>query len=114
MKKLCVYNTLNKNCNGIYVFKESTKIKQNQLAHPICKYYNYWEHESNPDYSIQYFAAYGHYGIYFKKQNYFSEKKVDNRYNRNRYPARNNNEWISYYKYYNKAGKQTPSIIVLE
>ena len=114
MKNLCVYNTNNKNCNGIYIFKKKNEIKKNNLAHSICLYYNYWEHELNEDYTIQYFGALGHYGIYYKKRNYFSEKKIDKKYNKNRYPNRNSNEWVSYYKYYSEAGAETPKIIVLQ
>ena len=114
MKNLCVYNTLNKNCNGVYIYKTKNKIKKNKLAHSICLYYNYWENELNPDYTIQYFGSLGHYGIYYKKQNYFSEKNEDRRYNKKRYPYKNNNQWISYYKYYNEAGINTPKIIILD
>ena len=114
MKNLCVYNTLNKYCNGVYIYKRQEEIKKNKLAHPICLYYNYWENESNKDYTIQYFGALGHYGIYYKKRNYFSEKKIDKKYNKNRYPNRNSNEWVSYYKYYSEAGAETPKIIVLQ
>ena len=113
MKNLCVYNTLNKYCNGVYIYKRQEEIKKNKLAHPICLYYNYWENESNPDYSIQYFGSIGHYGIYYKKQNYYSEKIKDKRYNRNRYPYRNDNEWINYNIYYSEAGRNNPKIVVL-
>lgn len=114
MKDLCVYNTLNNKCNGVYKYKKLNEINKKKLAHSICIYYNYWEHESNPDYTIQYFGSLGHYGLYYKKQNYYSEKKTDKRYNKKRYPYRNNNEWISYYKYYNEAGKSCPKMCVLD
>ena len=113
MKNLCIYNTNNKNCNGIYIYKQKNEIK-NKLAHPICSNYNYWENELNSDYSIQYFGSLGHYGIYYKKKNYFSEKQLDKRYNKNRYPNRNSDEWISYYKYYSSAGDEKPKLVVLQ
>ena len=113
MKNLCIYNTNNKNCNGIYIYKQKNEIK-NKLAHPICSNYNYWQNELNSDYSIQYFGSLGHYGIYYKKKNYFSEKQLDKRYNKNRYPNRKNNEWINYSCYYPEAGSKNPKIIVLD
>lgn len=113
MKSLCVYNTKNKNCNGIYVYKKDEEIKKN-LAHPICSNYNYWVNEVNPDYTIQYFGSLGHYGIYYKKRNYFSEKQLDKRYNRKRYPNRDDSEWINYNTYYPEAGDSNPKIIVLD
>lgn len=113
MKNLCIYNTNNKNCNGIYIYKQKNEIK-NKLAHPICSNYNYWQNELNSDYSIQYFGSLGHYGIYYKKKNYFSEKQLDKRYNKNRYPNRKNNEWINYSCYYPEAGSNNPKIIVLD